>query len=489
MIETGGSEDFFKEVVRRGLFSCPIKHFFDAGVCNGAGTHWARLKRDEHCAIFKTPIFQFFARFVNGDDLSMVKGVFTFLPFVETTRDDFVTTDNHRTDWHLIFCQCFFCEADSLFHKFVHDTILNKFLWFVQHKWLCFEKKYDIILSMEKSKKVDELQKVFQKRNFYVTKDAGKIFLYALLLPLAVGLLFGYISIAIAKGTGVKIEESTNVIGELCQKFLWFSIPYMLLTQVVFLGLYFSYNKANRIEQKSCNLSFKKANIWTCLLSCFAGIVAFFGFLVLIEGVFGNLFHAVGIESSGVEIRNNTVGFYFLNLLLLGIVPPICEELIFRGMIFQGLKERFKPFTSVVLTALLFALMHQNVSQFIYPLLLGFVLTVVMDKTNNLLYPMLIHAFNNITTVTIDFLQNRGVIKFSFLGMKWWMYLLGFAVAFVTAGILFVIYKFYLIKRAKITVEEHGEAPLPSSLNVGKLPLSLFLGILISIIMIVINAL
>ncbi len=338
--------------------------------------------------------------------------------------------------------------------------------------------------------KIDELKKVFQKRNFYTTKDAGKIFLYALLLPLAVGLLFGYISIAVAKKSGINVEESTNVITELCNKFLWFSIVYMILTQVIFICIYFSYNKFNRIEQKACNLSFKKANIWTVLLCIFVGIMAFFGFMLLIEGVFGNMFRALGLSGdSDFSPRNDTVGFYFLNLLLLGIIPPICEELLFRGMILQGLKERFKPFMSVLLTSLLFALMHQSITQFIYPLILGFVLTVVMDKTNNLLYPILIHAFNNITTVTVGFLQELGIIKLSFAGMAWWVYILAFVAAFAACAILFVIYKFYLVKRPKEQVEKHGEAPITSSINIGKMPLTLVIGIIVSIVMIVINAL
>lgn len=345
---------------------------------------------------------------------------------------------------------------------------------------------------MKKAQEVEELKKVFQKRNFYVTKDAGKIFLYALLLPLAFGLLFGYISIAIVKGSGVKIEESTNVIVEMCNKFIWFAIINMLLTELVFFCLYFSYNKLNRIEQKSCNISFKKANVWTCLLCVFVGILSVFGFVLLIEGVFGNMFNAMGLlKNAGdtYQAPNNTVGYYFLNLFLLGIMPAICEELIFRGMIFQGLKEKFKPFTSVLLTALLFALMHQNIIQFIYPFILGFVLTVVMDKTNNLLYPMLIHGFNNFTTITIDFLNQKGVIKLSFLGMAWWWYILAFVFAIATFAILFVLFKFYLIKKPKNVVEQHGDAPLPSAVNVGKFPLTLVIGIAVAIVMIVINAL
>lgn len=349
---------------------------------------------------------------------------------------------------------------------------------------------------MEKTEKktndMEELKKVFQKRNFYVTKDAGKVFLYALLLPLAVGLLFGYISIAIAKGTGVNVAESTNVIKEMCEKFLWFSIPYMALTQIVFCAIYFCYNKFNRIEQRACNISFKKANVWTCLLCALVGIMSVFGFFVLIEGVFGNMFDAMGLLKSlndAYQPPNNTVGFYFLNLLLLGIIPAICEELLFRGIIFQGLRERFKSLSSVLLTALLFALMHQSITQFIYPFILGVVLTIVMDKTNNLLYPIIIHFFNNFTTLTLSFLQETGKVNMALIGMKWWWYILGFVFAIITVAIFFVIYKFYLIKKAKNQVEKHGEAPLSSGISFGKFPLTLVIGIVVALIMIVINAL
>lgn len=342
-----------------------------------------------------------------------------------------------------------------------------------------------IILSMGET---DELRKVFQKRNFYVIKDTGRVFLYALLFPLAVGLIFSYVAVAIAKAVNVEFQDGTNIITQLFNDYLWFCIPYMLITQIVFLCLYFSYNKLNRIDQRACKLSFRKANVWTCLLAILVGIISVFGFITLIEGVFGNLFEAIGVKSSAFGLRNDTVGWYFLNLLIAGLIPPICEELLFRGVIFQGLKEKFKPFTSVLLTALLFALMHQSITQFIYPFILGFVLTVVMDKTNNLLYPILIHAFNNITTITLSFLQESKVLSLSFIGMDWWVYIVGIVAAIVTFVIFFLIYKFYLIKQPKNEVEKVGEAPQSGNMNLGKFPLSLVLGIILSLVMIVINA-
>lgn len=332
-----------------------------------------------------------------------------------------------------------------------------------------------------------EFKKVLQRRNFYTVKDIGKLYLYALILPFAVGIVFSYISLAIVKGSGVQFPEGTNIINEMFDKYLWFSIPFVLLTQVIFFCIYFGYNKVNRIKQSSCNLSFKKTNIWTALLSVFVGIFCVLGLMLLIEGSFGSMFRAIGLKQNGIGLPLNSVGWLFINLLVAGILPGICEELLFRGMIFQGLKEKFSATTSIFLSALLFALMHQNIQQFIYPFILGCILAIVMQRTNNLIYPMLIHIFNNITTIVVSFLQEMKIINLPFESMAWWMHLVAVAVALVTFAILYVIYRFYLKKQSKIEVEKEGEPAVASSVNIGAFPVTLVCGILIAVVITVIN--
>ena len=328
-----------------------------------------------------------------------------------------------------------------------------------------------------------ELQKSLQKRNFYTTKDSANVFLYALLLPLAVSFLFAFVLVSFLP----KDDPNANVLQIILDKYLWVAILMTMITQIVFACLYFVYNKASRIQQRSCNISFKKANVWTVILSCFMGIVSVFGFIWLVEFCFGGLWETIGISTEGFALPLNNIGWLFANLLLLGVVPAICEELLFRGIIFQGLKEKFSPFLSCVLTALLFALMHQNIVQFIYPLILGFVLSLVMHRTNNLLYPILIHLFNNFTTIILTYLMNIGVINLS-INLTWWFVLIAIVVAAITGLVWWLIDKFYLSKHKKIEVEKQGEVYQTSPISFGKFPLTMIIGVLLSIVMIVINA-
>ena len=76
---------------------------------------------------------------------------------------------------------------------------------------------------------------VFKRRNFYTLKDSGIVYILALIFPLVLGLFFAYISVFIATSMGIEFAEGTNIIYELFDNYLWFSIPYMLLTQIVFL--------------------------------------------------------------------------------------------------------------------------------------------------------------------------------------------------------------------------------------------------------------
>lgn len=86
----------------------------------------------------------------------------------------------------------------------------------------------------------------------------------------------------------------------------------------------------------------------------------------------------------------------FTVFLLVSFFAPIIEEIIFRGIIQKGLINKgVKPQTAIVVSALVFGLVHFNPWQFIGAFLLGIVLGVVYFKTKSLLMPMLLHFFNN----------------------------------------------------------------------------------------------
>ncbi|MEW6358442.1 MAG: ABC transporter permease subunit/CPBP intramembrane protease [Planctomycetota bacterium] len=93
-----------------------------------------------------------------------------------------------------------------------------------------------------------------------------------------------------------------------------------------------------------------------------------------------------------------------LLLALFALVPAVCEETLFRGMILTGLSRRSK-LTGIVLTGILFAAIHGTRGYFIFPL--GFILAYVVLRTGSLFNGMAIHFMHNATALAIAWAVKR----------------------------------------------------------------------------------
>ena len=81
--------------------------------------------------------------------------------------------------------------------------------------------------------------------------------------------------------------------------------------------------------------------------------------------------------------------------LKVSVVAPIVEELIFRGLIFNGFRRNYNGFVAVFVSALLFSLFHLNPWQMPATFVLGLLLGWLMLRTNNILVAILGHSINN----------------------------------------------------------------------------------------------
>ena len=88
------------------------------------------------------------------------------------------------------------------------------------------------------------------------------------------------------------------------------------------------------------------------------------------------------------------------------LVPAVCEELLFRGLILTNLLPYGKK-TAVLGSALLFALMHENIEQVLYAFVAGIVLGLLYIKTKSIWLPTLLHFFNNFSSVVQITLSER----------------------------------------------------------------------------------
>ena len=90
------------------------------------------------------------------------------------------------------------------------------------------------------------------------------------------------------------------------------------------------------------------------------------------------------------------------------ILPPIVEEIIFRGLILQYLGRAGARFlVANLIQAVLFGVFHMNFVQGVYTALLGFLLGWLAYRYDSILVPMVLHAiFNLFGTVLVD-LESR----------------------------------------------------------------------------------
>jgi membrane protease YdiL (CAAX protease family) len=92
-------------------------------------------------------------------------------------------------------------------------------------------------------------------------------------------------------------------------------------------------------------------------------------------------------------------GFNWLSaigmLLLGGVAAPFGEELIFRGVLYKLLRERWGLWPGVLVSSLIFALVHGDIAVGVSAFVLGIILALVFEYSRSLWASVLVHVINN----------------------------------------------------------------------------------------------
>jgi membrane protease YdiL (CAAX protease family) len=86
---------------------------------------------------------------------------------------------------------------------------------------------------------------------------------------------------------------------------------------------------------------------------------------------------------------------FLINFIIIAIFAGFGEEMIFRGVIQKELSKTFSPTNSIIIAALLFSALHFEFTGFLPKFIIGLILGYAYFLTQNLLYPILMHTFNN----------------------------------------------------------------------------------------------
>ena len=120
------------------------------------------------------------------------------------------------------------------------------------------------------------------------------------------------------------------------------------------------------------------------------------------------LFEQNGVTFDSYKPESPTSGYQLAWMLLSNaIVPALVEEFALRGVMLQSLRKYGDAF-AVIASAILFGIMHGNMTQAPFAFILGAVLAILVIMTGSLWTSMAVHLINNTYSVLMNTLFDRG---------------------------------------------------------------------------------
>lgn len=203
--------------------------------------------------------------------------------------------------------------------------------------------------------------------------------------------------------------ENTVAIQSALEKVIF---PSTLISFLLF-GTYF-YKKYQTKEIHSFQLD--KMNVLHYILF---GIVTSFVlnifFLYLKKIVLGNT------VSFYQEIIYNW--FYLGRVISTGLIGPVLEEFLFRGMVYQDAKKVMKPMHAILFTTIVFVCFHTSITTALTALVTSFLVIDAFEKEKSLAAPILFHISFNLTAILFIPMITRysililGILLITFLAL------------------------------------------------------------------------
>lgn len=122
--------------------------------------------------------------------------------------------------------------------------------------------------------------------------------------------------------------------------------------------------------------------------------------VAMVQSVFQSFFP---LKQSELELPSGILGF-ILSVFSVAVAPALIEEFLFRGAIMGSLLKFGKPF-AIFTSALLFAMVHGNLIQIPFAIMVGIVIGAMVIETNSFWTGVIIHFLNNFISLSIDYLS------------------------------------------------------------------------------------
>ncbi|MDI9243137.1 CPBP family intramembrane glutamic endopeptidase [Fusibacillus kribbianus] len=195
-------------------------------------------------------------------------------------------------------------------------------------------------------------------------------------------------------------SEMNYIINEMLERTLSVALELQVLAALITLPLLILYYRMDRKR----DVRFGRVRRFTQVPSWKYVLVAVLGMATCLAG--NNLIAISGLYeiSDSYEAISELLygGKLVLESVGLGIIVPVVEELIFRGLMYRRMREYMSIGTAAVVCSLIFGFYHGNLVQGIYAFLLSLLFIYVYERFHSMLAPILFHAAANVLSVLVS---------------------------------------------------------------------------------------
>lgn len=135
--------------------------------------------------------------------------------------------------------------------------------------------------------------------------------------------------------------------------------------------------------------------------------------LAIVTAIFGDFSDIASNSTSAIiSTSGNPLWLQILIYLYICLLGPILEELIFRGVLLEGLRKYGNAF-GIIMSSVLFGLMHQNFMQCIPAAVMGIVWAAMAVKSGSLIPSMIAHIINNsLSAILMIMISSSSILDF-----------------------------------------------------------------------------
>ena len=123
-----------------------------------------------------------------------------------------------------------------------------------------------------------------------------------------------------------------------------------------------------------------------------------------------NAFTMLFTDNTAVEIANGfTEANFSLSymIFIIAIVGPFCEEFVFRGIIFSGLRQSGRILAAIIIQGIMFGFMHLNVNQMAYAVAIGIAFGFLSEVTGSIWPGFAGHFMINCSSTVLTWIVSR----------------------------------------------------------------------------------